>query len=1053
MLLRPKSADARLNLGNALKDLGRLDEAIAAYRAGLTHSPEHVELTSNLGVALHQAGDPRAALALFDAAIVRRPTLKEARIGRARLLHGLGRHEDSIAEWNRLLELAPDHADALAGLSLAERSIGHTNEAISYLERAIALKPGRADLLGNLGNLLNDANRHADAIARYERALAITPDSAEILCNLAIALHQSGQLDAADETLKRVFALKPNLALLHTNLGVLRSAQGRPDEAIAAYRQAIKLDPRDAKALQNICAALLQMGDVEGALEFGWRAVALGGHNHASYQHQAAAQAEAGDAAGAADSSRKAAALAPDNAELQNNLCGALVMTGDVAGAVEAGRKAVALDPTFEASQFNLACAELLSGDLAAGFEHYEARPRDPNLAHWRDSAPLWTPNAPRGSRALVYVEQGMGDAIQFARYVPRLIARGDKVVLGLYKPLRRLLSGLPGTTTVTPEEPLPPVDFQIRMLSLPHAFGTTLESVPAQVPYLRLPADAIAPWRTRLGPEPLHVGLVWRGNPNHKNDRNRSVDPALLAPLMATGNVQWVSLQKGAKPDDLSALRRTAPIADWTEELSDFADTAALISALDLVITVDTSVAHLAGALAKPVWLLLPFAPDWRWLMARENSPWYPSARLFRQAKAGDWPSVLARVAATLREEAARHGFGSALRDVASLRTEADQLAAEEKRTEAIALYRQALALAPADADLLGNLAALLIDEGELDKGITLCRAAIARAPTRPRNHVNLALALLAKGKFGEGFDEYEWRYRDPTAPHPPGVAPAWTPDVPKGSTVIVEAEQGIGDEILYASMLGDLQRTGARVIAEADARLIPLLRRSLPGIETMARRPSGQRTVKSARVFYTIPAASLGRFFRRDESNIPRVPHLRADPVRVAALQEQLGDGRLLCGLAWWSRRAETGARRTPALELWSPLLSIEGVRFVSLQYDPDAAGLDTLRRQAPAGIEEVPGIDMRADLDGAAALINALDLVITIGNSTADIAGALGQDTWVLLPKNPDWRWQVEREDSAWYSKARLFRQSEPNRWDDVIARVAAALSQRLAAKGEH
>lgn len=1015
--LAPTDAGTHNTLGIVLRRLERIDEAVGAYERAIALDARLVDALANLGLALRALGRHAESLARFEAAAHLRPQSPDARLNCGNALKDLGRLGEALSAYRAGLELAPNHVELTSNLGVALHESGDHAGALAAFERALSLRPSLNEARIGRARALRDLGRADDAIAEWRRVLEAAPENVEAIANLANQLRDSGRRTEAIPFYEKALAIRPDAPDILCNLAIARYESGQLDAAEAILERVAALKPDYAVMHTNL-----------GVLR--------------------SAQGRPGDAVAAY---RHAIALDRNDAKAMQNLCAALLQIGDVAGALEIGRRAVAHDPTKDASRFNLACAELLSGDLATGFANYEARPHDANVAHWRNAAPLWSLAAPKGSRVLVYVEQGMGDAIQFARYLPRLIARGDRLVLGLYKPLRRLLGGLPGTTAVTPEEPAPPVDYQIRLLSLPAAFGTTLETIPAQVPYLRPPVEAVAAWRARLSRDALNVGLVWRGNPNHKNDRNRSIEPSVLAPLLGVQSVRWVSLQKVVREGDLDALRRAAPIEDWTQELADFTDTAALIGALDLVISVDTSVAHLAGALAKPVWLLLPYAPDWRWMLGRDDSPWYPTARLVRQTRAGDWPGVIARLRDDLHREAARQIAAPREDNAATLRAKADRLAEAGDRAGAIALYRRALVLEPESPDLLGNLAALLIDDGALDEGMALCRAAIARAPERPRNHVNLALALLAQGKLAEGFDEYEWRYRNPAVAPAPGTAPPWTPDVPKGETVIVEAEQGVGDEILYASMLGDLMRTGARVIAEADARLVPLLKRSFPGIDTMARLVEGQRTVKSRRVVYSLPAASLGRFFRRSEADMPRLAYLKAEPARTEALRAKLHDGRLLCGLAWWSRRAETGARRTPPLEAWAPLLTTKGVRFVSLQYDADAAGIEALRRHAPEGIADEPSVDARLDLDGLAALIDALDLVITIGNSTADLAGALGKDTWVLLPTNPDWRWQVKREDSAWYPRVRLFRQSTPGRWDDVMTRVTAALNRRLRATG--
>jgi hypothetical protein len=252
------------------------------------------------------------------------------------------------------------------------------------------------------------------------------------------------------------------------------------------------------------------------------------------------------------------------------------------------------------------------------------------------------------GKTILLYAEQGVGDCLQFARYAPLVARRGARVLLAVHRELKALLSNL-ADAVFAEGEPLPPFDLRCPLLSLPLAFGTTLATIPDNVPYVHADAEQVARWQTRLGPSgSLRVGLAWSGNPAHKNDYRRSLAFDCLAPVLALPDVQFVSLQKKVRPADAERLRRS-PLIDLAAELNDFADTAAVVASLDLVIAVDTAVAHLAGAMGKPTWVLLPFSPDWRWLLDRDNSPWYPTARLFRQPRIGDWASVIARVAEEL--------------------------------------------------------------------------------------------------------------------------------------------------------------------------------------------------------------------------------------------------------------------------------------------------------------------------------------------------------------------------------------------------------------------
>lgn len=349
----------------------------------------------------------------------------------------------------------------------------------------------------------------------------------------------------------------------------------------------------------------------------------------------------------------KALARRPGEPQVLQNRGIACLETNDPAAAIADFRQALAGGGPAASLRFDLALAHLVAGELAAGFALYEARFEDPRLRTPARSLPCprWTGTEPvAGQRVLLHAEQGHGDTVQFARYAPLVAARGASVVLEAPPPLVRLLRQLPGPVTVIARgDPLPDADWHCPLGSLPLAFGTTLATIPAAGPYLRADPVEVSGWQAVPGDRRPRVGLVWAGNPRHRNDRRRSLPLAALAPL-ARGPWQLVSLQKDVALDDARQLAAWQAI-DAGPRLRDFAATAAALMALDLVVTVDTAVAHLAGALGRPAWVLLPHAPDWRWLLGRADSPWYPTLRLFRQPRPGDWASVVRQVAGALAE------------------------------------------------------------------------------------------------------------------------------------------------------------------------------------------------------------------------------------------------------------------------------------------------------------------------------------------------------------------------------------------------------------------
>jgi Flp pilus assembly protein TadD len=509
----------------------------------------------------------------------------------------------------RALALNPRDATVLGNLGLALQSTGELADSAVCLERAIALHAEYAEALTNLGNLRLAQGRPNEAIELHRRALAAKPDYAEAHCNLGIALYALRPSDSgeAEACFERALALHPDFAEAHNNLGLILHHGHRTPEALARFRRALALKPGYAEAHNNLGFTL----EAEGRL------------------------AEAGGAY------QRAVQLKPDYAEAQNNLGGWHQLRGECAEAMACFERALALKPHFAIAHYNQALLHLLQGEFETGFREYEWRWGF--LPRREFSVPLWRGEPLAGKRILLHAEQGLGDAIQFLRYVPMVGAAGGQVALEVPQPLLRLAQEIPEVSrAIRCGEALPECDWQCPLMSLPLAFGTRLDTIPAQVPYLRIPvaarrkADRLN-WR---GTAP-RVGLVWAGSPKHKKDRDRSIPFQLLERLLSLAGVKFFSLQVGAAPGQAKAHG----ITDLAPHIDDLADTAALLERLDLLISVDTAVAHLAGALGIPAWVLLPFAPDWRWLLERADSPWYPSIRVFRQPRPGDWASVLDEV------------------------------------------------------------------------------------------------------------------------------------------------------------------------------------------------------------------------------------------------------------------------------------------------------------------------------------------------------------------------------------------------------------------------
>lgn len=501
---------------------------------------------------------------------------------------------------------------------------------------------------------LHQAGRLAEAEPLYRAVLDAEPARFDALHLLGVLRQQQGRSAEAAELIAAALAQRPDDPVALTNRSAALNALRRFDEAVASCDKALAAKPDHVAALNNRALALKEMGRTHEALASCDRALRLkpdyaDAHNNRGLVLQALRRFDE-----ALKSYDTALSLNPSHLDALNNRGIALFEAKRLDDALACFERALAIAPNHPHAHWNRAQVLLLSGDLARGWAEHEWRlASNPGLVRNFDK-PLWLGDASvAGKTVLLHAEQGLGDTIQFCRYATLVAARGARVVLEVQRPLIELMKTLAGpAAAVARGDALPPFDLHCPLLSLPLAFKTDLDTIPADVPYLRAPLGA-TDWDARLGAKRPRIGLVWSGNPGHKRDRDRSIPFYALLPLLDL-DTTFVSLQKEVRPADAAVLKQTGTVIDAADALTTFAETAALVAALDLLITVDTSVAHLAGALGKPVWLLLPQVPDWRWLMEREDSPWYPSARLFRQDATRAWGRVIVRVRDALRESIA---------------------------------------------------------------------------------------------------------------------------------------------------------------------------------------------------------------------------------------------------------------------------------------------------------------------------------------------------------------------------------------------------------------
>ncbi len=688
------------DMGLAHHQAGRLAEAEPLYRRILATMPEHYETLHLLGVLAMQVGRSDVAIEYIGAALKHQPRAAVYLSNMGSALNNLGRHREAAVYCADAIRAKPDYPDAHVNLALALKGQGRIDDAAVCYREALRHAPASSGIRINLGNLLFEQRKFAEARVMFEEVLRREPNHPDAHNGLGVLAFEELNLEQAERHYREAVKHNPNLASGHSNLGLLLRDINKLEEAEFHCREAIRLDPKLIHAHGNLGLALADRNRFEEAEAHYRDALALKPDFMQVSANLAIALYEQGRYAECAAQARHALSLDPTLAQAHNSLAAALFELGDVEEAEREARlgpelqpksplaardhalllrdwgrieesiiaceEAIRRAPDNPEGHVNLAGTLLLNGQLEEGWREYEWRQRSYKsaLRSRHLLQPQWKGERLNGRTLLIYTEQGVGDNIQFVRYVPMIegvLEPGAKVILSAPKGLLRLFRDLHGIERLLEiDKSLPPFDLHCPMLSLPLAFGTTVESIPGDTPYLSVDPEEVAAWRRRLAPlEGLKIGIAWRGNKLFSADRRRSIPWETLAPLGQVPGISLISLDKREPGVAEPPPREGMVLHDWTDELHDFAATGALIEALDLVISVDTAIVHLAGALAKPVWLLNRFASDWRWLREREDSPWYPTLRQFRQSRAHDWHSVIERVADELSKLASRRPKG----------------------------------------------------------------------------------------------------------------------------------------------------------------------------------------------------------------------------------------------------------------------------------------------------------------------------------------------------------------------------------------------------------
>ena len=634
---------------------GRLGDAVAGYERALSLRPDHPGVLSARARALLLLRRFDAALADFDRLRQLKPDDAEALAGRGFALLAQRRFTDAAESYAGALATQPDRFDWWCNRGSALHEAGRHAEALACFDRALTLDPASAAAWSNRGNTLHSLARHDEALADFDRALVLDPAAADALTNRGIVLYRLGRFAAASESFAAAIALDPQSATLLVHQGNCLRQLSRPEAALASYDRALALDPGLPDALSNRAAVLHALGRLEEALRSCDRAIALRPDFADALSNRGAvlhAMGRFGDALADLDA---ALCVDPDNAPVWSNRGLVLYRLARFAEAASDYQQALRLKPGDAEAQLNRAFMLLLLGRFAEGWEAYEARRRMPSWVPRAFAGPEWIGQDLRGKRVFLYAEQGLGDAIHFARFALVLAERGATPIVEVAPRLAGLMRTLGDRVeTAVSGEPLPEFDFHCPLMSVPRLLGITAAALPGKTRYLTPDPDKATAWRQRLGRSGFTVGITWAGNPHNSGDRHRSMPLQALAPLLDVAGVEFYSLQVGPRTADLRGAD-FGNIVDLAAEQHDFTDAAAIVANLDLVLSVDTSVVHLAGALARPCWLMLSYVPDWRWLLDRSDSPWYPSVRLFRQSAPGDWAGVVAEVWAALVEAPAR--------------------------------------------------------------------------------------------------------------------------------------------------------------------------------------------------------------------------------------------------------------------------------------------------------------------------------------------------------------------------------------------------------------
>ena len=592
---------------------GNLDQAEQTCREILDAQPDNAHVLHLLGIIQYQRGNYDSAIELITQSLQFNSAEAYAYFDLGNIFREKGNNEEAIANYQKAVQINPALDDAHYNLGIVFKESGRLDEAITCYRKAIQANPTHADTYNNLGLALQDSGQLEEAEISYKQALKIDSDYAYAYHNLGNVFLEKKQLDEAIAHYQKAIQMNPDLIDAHNNLGNALKEKGLLDEAITVYKKTLEINPNRADTYYNLGIVFKESGQASEAIT--------------CYS--------------------KATQMNPSHADAYNNLGLALRDKGHIKEAIHSFEEALHIESDNAVFHWNLSLALLLSGNFEQGWKEYEWRSKVKDFPQRMVSQPLWDGSDIAGQTILLYAEQGFGDTIQFIRYASLVAQRGAKVIVSCQNELTSLLKTVEGVHHVVGyREQIPGFDVYFPLVSLSFIFNTTLESIPARIPYIAVDFPLIQKWTVKVQNHNTNfkIGLAWAGR------EQRSCSLEIFSSLSCLDEITFYSLQKGEAAGQAKNPPKGMKLIDHTEDIHDFSDTAAFIENLDLIISVDTAVAHLAGALGKPVWTLLPFVPDWRWMLRREDSPWYPTMRLFRQPSLGDWETVIDKVSAELQ-------------------------------------------------------------------------------------------------------------------------------------------------------------------------------------------------------------------------------------------------------------------------------------------------------------------------------------------------------------------------------------------------------------------